>query len=87
MKKQDKITGKNIYELDIKNSKQWSNNVHETQEKNTEIQWGLQPKIKRGAWHALVYGVSRNQTWLSNWIELNWFKMKPESSSQMFETI
>ena len=38
MKKQDKITGKNIYELDIKSSKQWSNNVHETQEKNTEIQ-------------------------------------------------
>ena len=39
MKEQDKITReKKIYELDIKSYKQWSKNVHETQEKNTEIQ-------------------------------------------------
>ena len=26
----------------------------------------------REAWHAAVHGVARNQTWLSNWTELNW---------------
>ena len=26
----------------------------------------------RGAWHAIVHGVAKSQTWLSNWTELNW---------------
>lgn len=62
-------------------------NVHETQEKNTEIQKELQPKIRREACHAIVHRVARNQTWLSDWIELNWYKMKPGSYSQMLEDI
>ena len=24
------------------------------------------------AWHAAIHGVSKSQTWLSNWTELNW---------------
>ena len=26
----------------------------------------------REAWHAAVHGVTKSQTWLSNWIELSW---------------
>ena len=26
----------------------------------------------REAWHAAVHGVTKSQTWLSNWTELNW---------------
>ena len=26
----------------------------------------------REAWHAVVHGISKNQTWLSDWTELNW---------------
>ena len=28
--------------------------------------------IDREAWHATIHGVAKNQTWLSNWTELNW---------------
>ena len=27
----------------------------------------------REAWHAAIHGVTQSRTWLSNWIELNWF--------------
>ena len=26
----------------------------------------------REAWHSAVHGVTKSQTWVSNWIELNW---------------
>ena len=28
--------------------------------------------MDREAWHAAVHGVTKNQTWLSDWTELNW---------------
>ena len=28
------------------------------------------------AWHAVVHGVAKSQTWLSNWTELNWISTK-----------
>ena len=28
--------------------------------------------MDREAWHASVHGVTKSQTWLSNWTELNW---------------
>ena len=28
--------------------------------------------MDREAWHAVVYGVAKSRTWLSNWTELNW---------------
>ena len=28
--------------------------------------------MDREAWHAAVHGVSKSQTWLSNWTKLNW---------------
>ena len=29
--------------------------------------------IDRESWHAAVHGVTKSQTWLSEWTELNWF--------------
>ena len=29
------------------------------------------------AWHAAVHGVTKSQTWLSDWIELNWLNFSP----------
>ena len=35
----------------------------------------LQEMVKdREAWHAAVHGVTKSQTWLSDWTELNLFK-------------
>ena len=31
--------------------------------------------MDREAWHSAVHGVAKNQTWLSNWTELNWTNM------------
>ena len=28
--------------------------------------------MDREAWHAVIHGVTKSRTWLSNWIELNW---------------
>ena len=28
--------------------------------------------VDRDAWHAAVHAVAKNQTWLSDWTELNW---------------
>ena len=30
----------------------------------------------REAWHAVVHGVAKSQTWLSDWTELNWTEIK-----------
>ena len=29
--------------------------------------------MDREAWHAVVHGVAKSRTWLSNWTELNWY--------------
>ena len=31
--------------------------------------------MEREAWHAAVHGVTKSQTWLSNWTELNWTEL------------
>ena len=28
--------------------------------------------MDREAWHAVIHGVTKSQTWLSEWTELNW---------------
>ena len=28
--------------------------------------------MDRKSWHAVIHGVTKSQTWLSNWTELNW---------------
>ena len=37
--------------------------------------------VDREAWHAVVLGVARSPTWLSDWTELNWTWMKTKSPS------
>ena len=32
--------------------------------------------MDREAWHAVVHGVAKSRTWLSNWTELNWIYSK-----------
>ena len=31
--------------------------------------------IDREAWHAAIHGVTKSQTWLSDWTELNWTEL------------
>ena len=31
--------------------------------------------MDREAWHAVVHGVAKSQTWLSDWTELNWHEV------------
>ena len=33
----------------------------------------LELVMDRKAWHATIHGVAKSRTWLSDWIELNWF--------------
>ena len=39
--------------------------------------------MNREAWHAAIHGVAKSQTWLSDWIELNW-TIGLAKSSQVF---
>ena len=36
--------------------------------------------MDREAWHAVIHGVDKSRTWLSNWTELNWTELKNKSS-------
>ena len=42
--------------------------------------------MDRKAWHAAVHGVTKSQTWLSDWTELSWrrIKMRTMVSSYLF---
>ena len=48
--------------------------------------------MNREAWHAAVHGVAKNQTWLSDWTELNWTeaedikKMWQEHTEELYKT-
>ena len=37
--------------------------------------------MDREAWHAVVHGVTKSRTWLSNWTELNWTELGGDSLS------
>ena len=38
--------------------------------------------MDREAWRAAVHGITKSQTWLSNWTELNWTELQGDQTSQ-----
>ena len=39
--------------------------------------------MDREGWHAAVLGVTKSQTWLSNWTELNWKIIKMQTKTRV----
>ena len=37
--------------------------------------------MDRVAWHVVVHGITKSQTWLSDWTELNWTELNSRGSS------
>ena len=38
--------------------------------------------MDREAWHAAIHGIAKSQTWLSDWTELNWIKLKSKAQQR-----
>ena len=43
--------------------------------------------MDREAWRAAIHGVTKSQTWLSNWTELNWIPANNESQKEAINCV